>query len=56
MAGHHQIVVDLVRHQDQVVPAREIGHAAQFLRRPDLPAGVVRRAQDRHPRAFGQAS
>ena len=35
-------MVNFVRNQDQVVPATELGHAAQFLRRPDAAAGRAR--------------
>ena len=46
--GIDQVVVNLVRDQDQVVALAEIGDAAQFVRRPDPAAGIVRRAEDQH--------
>jgi hypothetical protein len=54
LAGIDEVMVDLVRHEDEVVALAEIGHLAQFIHRPDPPAGVVRRAEDQHLLAPGQ--
>ena len=48
VTGIDQIVMDLVRDQDQVVAPGEIGDLAQFRGGPDPTAGVVRRTEDHH--------
>jgi hypothetical protein len=48
--------VDLVGHEDQVVIDAEVGHRAQFVRGPDPPAGIVRRAEDQHLLASCEAA
>ena len=53
LAGHDKVVVNLVRHQDQVVADAEISNALQFGGGPDPATGVVRRAEDEQRLAPG---
>ena len=55
LAGIEKVVVNLVRDQDQVMCAAKGGHGAQFVTRPDPATGIVRRAEDQHLFAPGQA-
>mgnify|MGYP000886233337 CR=1 FL=1 len=43
MARHHQIVVDFIGYQNEVMALAEFSDAAQFLGCPNLPTGVMRR-------------
>mmetsp|Transcript_28333 Transcript_28333/g.52864 ORF Transcript_28333/g.52864 Transcript_28333/m.52864 type:complete len:276 (+) Transcript_28333:1285-2112(+) len=49
VAGHHQIVVNLVRDHDQVVAFGKGGNGSQFAPAPDTAARIVWRTQDQHP-------
>ena len=48
LTRHYQIVVNLVRHQDQIVALTKRRDAPQLGQSPDAPARIVRRAEDHH--------
>ena len=45
-AGEHEVAVDLVRHQHEIVLDAEAGQRADLLWRPDGAAGIVRAAEE----------
>jgi hypothetical protein len=54
IGGQHQVVVDLVGDQQEVVRGAEVGDSAQLGPVPDPAAGVVRRAEQQDALAPGQ--
>ena len=52
--AEHEVVVDLVGDQQQVVGGGEVGERPELVAAPDPAAGVVRRAEHDHALGAGQ--